>query len=223
MRVAIVTDSFLPAMNGVVRSVLRVLEHLEREGHSALVVCASPGAPRSVHGAMVVDVPSLGLPGYAEVRLPLPSATRLRAVLAAFAPDVVHLASPFGLGGTAARAANGLGLPVVAVFQTDVAGFASRLPPHRQDRHRPGGGVVARGGHPPPRRADAGPHGPSVAEQLRSRGIPRTRVWARGVDDLFDPARRDPSCAAGSPRTARCWSATWGGSRRRSAWRTSPS
>ncbi|MGQ7297765.1 glycosyltransferase family 4 protein [Quadrisphaera sp. KR29] len=195
MRVAIVTDSFLPAVNGVVRSVLRVLEHLEREGHSALVVCASPGAPSTVHGAMVVEVPSLGLPGYTEVRVPLPSATRLRAVLAAFAPDVVHLASPFGLGGTAARAANGLGLPVVAVFQTDVAGFASRYP------------LTARVGSAQEaawwrveaihRRAELtlAPTA-SVAAQLRSRGIPRTRVWARGVDDAFDPARRDPSLRA---------------------------
>jgi len=195
VRVAIVTDSFLPAVNGVVRSVLRVLEHLERQGHTALVVCASPGAPAQVHGAMVVDVPSLGLPGYAEVRVPLPSATRLRAVLAAFAPDVVHLASPFGLGGTAARAANGLGVPVVAVYQTDVAGFASRYP------------LTARIGSAQEaawwrveaihRRAEVtlAPT-ETTAAQLRARGIPRTRVWARGVDDLFDPARRDPALRA---------------------------
>ncbi len=195
-----VTDSFLPAVNGVVRSVLRVLEHLEAQGHTALVVCASPGAPSRVHGALVVEVPSVGLPGYTEVRVPLPSATRLRAVLAAFAPDVVHLASPFGLGGTAARAANGLGVPVVAVYQTDIAGFASRYPlTARTAGAQEAAWWRVEAIH---RRAEMtlAPTA-TTAAQLAARGIPRTRVWARGVDDLFDPARRDPALrAALAPR-----------------------
>jgi phosphatidylinositol alpha 1,6-mannosyltransferase len=51
---------------------------------------------------------------------------RLDHVLRAWAPDVVHLASPFVLGAAGAAAACRVGIPYVAVFQTDIAGFARR-------------------------------------------------------------------------------------------------
>src|SRR5450759_5305604 len=53
-------------------------------------------------------------------------AHRLVRELARFAPDVIHLASPFVLGGPVVRAAASLQIPVVAIYQTDVAGFARR-------------------------------------------------------------------------------------------------
>jgi phosphatidylinositol alpha 1,6-mannosyltransferase len=117
----IVTESFLPSINGVTGSVLRVLEHLRRQNHTALVV-APEGGPSAHEGTPVVRVPAVSIPGVSELPVGLPT-RRLQEVMAGFRPDVVHLASPFVLGAGGLAAARRLGVPTVAVYQTDLARF----------------------------------------------------------------------------------------------------
>ena len=124
MRIAVVAESFLPQVNGVTNSVLRVCEQLARRGHEVLVVAPGPG-PEHYAGARVVRAPSIPLPCYRDFRIARPWAG-LAATLEGFGPDVVHLASPIVLGAQAGFLASRMGLPVVAVYQTDLAGFASR-------------------------------------------------------------------------------------------------
>lgn len=185
MRVALVTESFLPQVNGVTNTVCRILEHLSTRGHEALVVAPGPG-PESYAGFPVVAVPGVGLPGYREFKLGLPT-RRVEKILRAFQPDLVHLASPIALGAAGARAARRIGVPSVAVFQTDVAGFARQYGFRGTDAmiwswirhiHRQAEITLV------PSRASY--------EQLRGQGIPRLAMWARGVDaDRFNPAQRD--------------------------------
>lgn len=181
MRVAVVTESFLPSVNGVAGSVARVLDHLRLRGHEAMVVCPAP-APPSYAGFPVHAVAGFSYHQFA-VGVPTPD---LRPRLQAFAPDVVHAASPFVLGAAGVFAAARLGVPSVAVFQTDVAGFARthgmRL------AHRAAWGWI--------RRVHAAadltlaPSQPTIAD-LRAHGVPRVRHWGRGVDTTwFDPAWR---------------------------------
>ena len=191
MRVAIVAESFLPNVNGVSNSVLRVLEHLNRTGHDALVI--APDSPRrherastDHNGVAVHRMPSRMFPKITSLPLGVPR-PRMVSILRAFDPDVVHLASPALLGYGGLQAARLLGVPTVAVFQTDVPGFAQSY----------GMGVAARAAwawfrhlH---RHADRtlAPSS-SAMETLAAQGIPRVHYWARGVDIAgFAPSARE--------------------------------
>ena len=192
MRVAIVAESFLPAVNGVTHSVLRTVEHLNRRGHQPIVIAPSPGAVEGGHRAIertvdapVVWLPAVSLPGYRSFRLSPVGVGRVRGVLREVAPDVVHLASPIVLGWDAVRAARLLDLPTVAVYQTEVPTYAARygfggLEPllwrRVCDVHGRAGRTLA-------------PSTAAVA-QLRDRGVPDVHWWGRGVDlDRFRPER----------------------------------
>jgi phosphatidylinositol alpha 1,6-mannosyltransferase len=191
VRVAIVAESFLPNVNGVTNSVLRVIEHLRRTGHEVLVIApdtppGEPPADRVYDGVRVHRVPSRMFPKVTSLPLGVPR-PRMVAVLRGFAPDVVHLASPALLGYGGVHAARYLGIPTVAVFQTDVAGFAESY----------GIGVMARAAWAWTRhlhkRADR-TLAPSTAamENLAAHRIPRIHKWARGVDVTgFAPSARD--------------------------------
>jgi len=131
MRVVIVTESFPPDVNGVAHCALQTARHLVDRGHSPLVVAPASTAlvgragtgPDAQAPCPVVRVPSLPLPGYPQVRVALPS-RRLAAAVALHRADIVHLASPFVLGVRGMAAAARLGIPAVAVYQTDLAGYA---------------------------------------------------------------------------------------------------
>lgn len=185
MRVAIVTESFLPVINGVSNSVLRVVDHLLHRGHHPLVI--APGAgPVSYHGAPVVRIPALDLPVVDSVPVGVPT-RKVVTALREFGPDVVHLASPVIVGARGLWAARRLGVPTVAVYQTDIAGFADSY----------GLGFAARTAWRWTRRLHSGADrtlapSSSAAAALAAHGIPRVHRWGRGVDtEHFRPSRRD--------------------------------
>lgn len=190
MRVAIVAETFLPVVNGVTNSVLRVLEHLRRTGHQALVVAPGPG-PETYQGAQIVRVPAIDLPVLDAVPMGVPTRKILTA-LADFEPDVVHVAAPMFVGAGGLWAARRLGLPTVAVYQTDYAGFATSY----------GLGFASRSAWRWVRRLHSTADrtlAPSTAamEDLATNGVPRVHRWARGVDTVrFRPSRRDDALRA---------------------------
>lgn len=190
VRVAIVSESFLPNMNGVVNSVLHVLDHLAGHGHEALVIApdtprGQPSAPREHGRVPVYRVPAVLAPKISSlpVGLPQPGTTR---VLADFDADVVHLASPFLLGAGGLGAALRLGLPTVAVYQTDVAGFARSYGLAPASR---AAWAWTRGIHLRATRTLA--PSTAAAADLAAHGIPRVHRWGRGVDVArFSPSAR---------------------------------
>jgi phosphatidylinositol alpha 1,6-mannosyltransferase len=191
VRVAIVAESFLPNVNGVSNSVVRVLEHLRRTGHEALVIAPDnpPGEPRAdriYDGIRVHRVPSRMFPKVTTLPLGVPM-PRMVSVLRGFDPDVVHLASPALLGYGGVKAARWLGVPTIAVYQTDVPGFAASY----------GIPMTARAAWAWFRHlhtlADRTLAPSSVTmESLVAHRFPRVHRWARGVDILrYAPSARD--------------------------------
>jgi len=184
VKIGIVTESFLPRINGVTNSVLRILEHFRARGHEAMVVAPGDG-PTEYAGAPVVRVPAVPLPVYRTFPVALPT-RQVESALRDFQPDIVHLASPAVLCAMGAVASRRLDVPVVAVFQSDLVGFARR---YRLGVAGPALWGWLRWIH----RHAALSLAPSsvVAWELERRGLTPVARWSRGVDvDQFNPAHR---------------------------------
>lgn len=152
------------------------------------VVFPAPGQwVDDVEGVPTLRLPSLPLTGYRTLRFSAGTVSAVRRIMVDYQPDVVHVASPFVLGARAVTAAKNLGIPSVAVYQTDVAAYTHRygMPwlestaDHRIAAiHREATLTLA------PSR--------SSAEYLETLGVPRLFRWGRGVDtELFRPDRRN--------------------------------
>lgn len=182
MKVALVTESFLPSLNGVTNSVLRVVETLKAEGHDVLIV--APTSEASEHeGFPVVTSPFLPLGGF-PVAIPTPAITQ---VLDRFRPDLIHAAAPFWLGGQSIAYAAKKGIPSIAVYQTDVAGYMER---YGLEFAGPLLEVITAAIHKPATLNLA----PTLdgKDFLNRVGIDRVELWGRGVDsELFHPNRKD--------------------------------
>lgn len=189
MRVAIVTESFLPALNGVTTSVCHVAQELMELGHHVEILAPDP-APTSYRGLRVHGVTSLPVRQF-QVGLPIP---RVADLLWRIAPDVVHVASPFFLGKRALTAARGMGIPTVAVYQTDMASYVGQ---HRGPFSTALAACTWRYVRQVHSFADV-TLAPSRAamDDLERAGVPRVRRWGRGVDvPLFHPDWREDAGA----------------------------
>jgi phosphatidylinositol alpha 1,6-mannosyltransferase len=189
MRIAIITESFPPDVNGVAHCVVRVAENLVRKGHHPLVIApdSSRAAADEEFPYPVERVPSVPLPGYPSFRLGLPTPGTRKAIVR-HGTEVVHLASPVALGAWGTRVARAEHLPTIAVYQTDLPSYARAYHLGRateafawrwlRDIHNAAGRTLA----------------PSsmTAADLDAHGLERVWLWGRGVDtERFHPAWRD--------------------------------
>lgn len=150
VRIAYVTESFPPDVNGVAHTAMRVAELLVSRGHQPLVIAPEParGLPRpdSALDFPVVRMPSLAVPGDPGFRVGLPGPS-VRAAVAGHHANLVHLAGPFVLGAGGCAAARRLRLPIVAVYATDMPAYAGArgqagCQPGATGRAGPGGQAV---------------------------------------------------------------------------------
>jgi glycosyltransferase involved in cell wall biosynthesis len=187
MRIAIVTETWLPSTDGVVTRLTSTVRQLRADGHDVLVVAPGPTAA-GFCGADVRCVPTVGfrwIYGGKRWGLPLPGVGRR---LREFGPDIVHVVNPVLLGIAAVISATRAGFPLVASYHTNVARYAAF---YRLGWLSPVIWWLLRRLHG--RAAVNLATSAATCDELRAQGIDRVRLWPRGVDiDLFtpDPAGR---------------------------------
>ncbi len=183
MRIAMVTETFLPKIDGIVTMVTKTVECLKARGDEVLIF-APAGGPGEIFGAEVVALPSVAFPFYPELRIAPPRAS-MRRHLIAFRPDVLHLFEPSLLGIGGLYYASVLNAPLVISYHTNLPvylhyyklGFLEG-PTWKLMRERHG-------------RADLNLcTSTAMLEDLRAHGIDRLALWQRAVDaDLFHPSQ----------------------------------
>lgn len=184
MRVAIFTETFLPKVDGIVVKVCRLMEHLQKRGHEAILF--GPGdSPREYAGHKVYSFRSLPVPFYPEMSISPPWAF-VEQKVRDFKPDLIHLVNPVSLGLAGLRVARLYKVPVLASYHTDVPGFAEHwnLGFLSESIYR-----YARWIH---NRVDLNVC-PSefTRRQLYDHDFERIEIWRGGVDiDLYSPEKR---------------------------------
>jgi glycosyltransferase involved in cell wall biosynthesis len=173
LRLALVTDAWLPQVNGVVRTLGHTIREVEAAGHEVEVI--SPA-----------DFRTIPCPTYPEIRLALFASRAVRRRLEEIEPDAVHVATEGPLGLAARNWCVRRGRPFTTAYHTQFPEYVrARVPiPLRA------GYAAVRWFHG--RAARTLVTTPSMQRQLESRGFRNLALWGRGVDtELFRPRGKD--------------------------------
>jgi glycosyltransferase involved in cell wall biosynthesis len=127
VKIAFVTETFPPEINGVAMTFGVIARELGRRRHEVTVYRPwrsdlSDSGPRP--DFLEVPMPGLPIPGYPQLRLGLPAGGRLARHWRADRPDLVHVATEGPLGASAVGAARRLGIPVTSSFHTNFHSYA---------------------------------------------------------------------------------------------------
>jgi glycosyltransferase involved in cell wall biosynthesis len=122
LRVAVVTETYPPEVNGVARTIGMMVDHLRVRGHAVQLIRPRQGeadAGGREAGLETLLVPGMRLPRYRELQMGLPAKRALVRAWRTQRPDVVQVVTEGPLGSSAIAAAKRLGVPVVSEFHTN--------------------------------------------------------------------------------------------------------
>ena len=195
LRIAIVTETFPPEINGVAMTIARMVDGLILRGHRIQLIRPRqhPGdVARLAAGYAELLVPGLALPGYEGLRMGLPAGRALRRVWGKEPPDVVHLVTEGPLGRSALNVARQLGLSVSSDFHTNFDAYSQH---YGFGLLRPLVAEYLKRFHNRTSRTFVPTR--ELRAQLMSKGYRELAVVARGIDtQLFAPARRSAQLRA---------------------------
>ena len=198
LRVAVVTETYPPEVNGVAATVARVVNGLHDRGHEIQLIRPrqdprdSAGSTDDVDRLLHVLMRGLPIPRYPQLKMGLPSKRALVKLWTTHRPDVVHVVTEGPLGWSALQAATHLGLPVVSDFRTNFHAYSRHyglawlrspiMAYLRKFHNRTACTMVPTEG---------------LRSELAASGFKRLRVVSRGVDTRqFDPSRRSDALRA---------------------------
>ena len=184
LRLAVFTDTYPPQVNGVSRTLERLVGAIEARGGAARVITVADA--EAAPDARVERWPSFPFWAYPQLRIAAPAASRAMDVIDRWRPTLVHGATEFGVGIGGLMAARQARLPFVTSYHTHFSAYLQHY------------NLMFMGGVTWPflrwyHNAGLRTFAPSeiVRAELETKGFHGTRVWSRGVDHTrFDPSFR---------------------------------
>ncbi|MFC4404868.1 glycosyltransferase family 4 protein [Gracilibacillus xinjiangensis] len=182
MKIAIFTDTFLPDVNGVAKTLGRLTAYLDKTNHSYIII--SPKRTRNEAGTdQIYPQSSFPFPLYKECRISVPKKTEIRNLLLSFNPDIIHVATPFSIGLCGLQLAKKLNIPLVGSYHTDFDHYlqyyhlsllSKPLWRYMEWFHQEMARIFVPSAH--------------TFDQLHQRNFPNIQIWKRGVDtSIFHP------------------------------------
>ncbi len=181
MKIDIVTDTFVPDVNGVAMTLGRLTDGLRKRGHTVRVIHTGITAKTGE-----TCVTAVSLPGYKEIRVGLPKPFELRTRWLKNRPDAIYVATESPLGKSALKAANALSIPVASGFHTN---FHQYMAQYGMGGFQPLALAYLKNFH---QRADCTlTPSKDMVELLCREGFQNVHLLGRGVDtELFSPHKR---------------------------------
>src|SRR5215207_6817633 len=127
MHIANFTNTYLPVISGVVRSIRSFRDELTQQGHNVFIF-AQEQADYIDKDPFIFRYPSLPLPTGVDIPAAIPISPFIDRLLPAVKLDVIHTHHPFLLGQTAASKAHELNLPLVFTFHTQYREYTHYIP-----------------------------------------------------------------------------------------------
>lgn len=199
LRIVLVTETYLPEVNGVAITIGRMVESLCRRGHDIHLIRPRQHPQDSAASTLNYRetlVSGIAIPGYSELKLGLPAKRQLMRLWQEQRPDVVHIATEGPLGWSALSAARKLDIPVSSDFHTNFHSYTQHygigllqwpIAAYLRFFHNQTACTLVPTAE--------------LQQQLTQQGYRNVQVVSRGVDTaLFDPLRRNETLRC-------CWGA----------------
>jgi len=195
MRIAMVTETYPPEVNGVARTIGLMAEGLQKRGHVIqLVRPRQNGHDHAIDTPGFAEVlrPGIPIPRYTQLKMGMPCGRLLGRAWREQRPDIVHIATEGPLGWSALAAARRLDIPVATDFHTN---FHTYMRDYGMAWMARPVAAFLRGFHN--RAACTMVPTREMAEELAAIRFERLRVVGRGVNPtVFSPERRSPELRA---------------------------